>query len=100
MSCNISITMRKLTAVVLVIMSVCMMMSAQAETMAADTIFGEVRNETYENAFLGLGCTLEGWHYYTDEELEKVNQRTKEALSNALDDLVDWTIWLTGISVS
>ena len=41
MSCNISITMRKLTAVVLVIMSVCMMMSAQAETMAADTIFGE-----------------------------------------------------------
>lgn len=54
MSCNISITMRKLTAVVLVIMSVCMMMSAQAETMTADTIFGEVRNETYENAFLGL----------------------------------------------
>lgn len=92
MSCNISITMRKLTAVVLVIMSVCMMMSAQAETMTADTIFGEVRNETYENAFLGLGCTLEGWHYYTDEELEKVNQRTKEALSNALDDLVDRNI--------
>ena len=92
MSCNISITMRKLTAVVLVIMSVCMMMSAQAETMTADTIFGEVRNDTYENAFLGLGCTLEGWHYYTDEELEKVNQRTKEALLHELDELIDRNI--------
>ena len=83
---------RRLTAIILAIMSVCMVMPAQAETAAVDTLFGEVRNETYENAFLGLGCTLEGWHYYTDEELEKVNQRTKEALSNALDDLVDRNI--------
>ena len=89
---NTGIKIRKLTAIVLVIMSVCMMMSAQAETMTADTIFGEVRNETYENAFLGLGCTLEGWHYYTDEELEKVNQRTKEALLHELDELIDRNI--------
>lgn len=83
---------RRLTAIILAIMSVCMVMPVQAETAAVDTLFGEVKNETYENAFLGLGCTLEGWHYYTDEELEKVNQRTKEALSNALDDLVDRNI--------
>ena len=76
---NTGIKIRKLTAIVLVIMSVCMMMSAQAETVTADTLFGEVKNDTYENGFLGLGCTLEGWHYYTDEELEKVNQRTKES---------------------
>ncbi len=78
---NTGIKIRKLTAIVLVIMSVCMMMSAQAETVTADTLFGEVKNDTYENGFLGLGCTLEGWHYYTDEELEKVNQRTKEKKS-------------------
>jgi hypothetical protein len=83
---------RRLTAIILAIMSVCMVMPVQAETAAVDTLFGEVKNETYENGFLGLGCTLEGWHYYTDEELEKVNQRTKEALSNALDDLVDRNI--------
>ena len=79
---NTGIKIRKLTAIVLVIMSVCMMMSAQAETVTADTLFGEVKNDTYENGFLGLGCTLEGWHYYTDEELEKVNQRTKEWLKD------------------
>ena len=89
---NTGIKIRKLTAIVLVIMSVCMMMSAQAETVTADTLFGEVKNETYENGFLGLGCTLEGWHYYTDEELEKVNQRTKEALLHELDELIDRNI--------
>lgn len=89
---NTGIKIRKLTAIVLVIMSVCMMMSAQAETVTADTLFGEVKNDTYENGFLGLGCTLEGWHYYTDEELEKVNQRTKEALLHELDELIDRNI--------
>ena len=89
---NTGIKIRKLTAIVLVIMSVCMMMSAQAETVTADTLFGEVKNDTYENGFLGLGCTLEGWHYYSDEELEKVNQRTKEALLHELDELIDRNI--------
>ena len=51
-----------------------------------------MKNDTYENGFLGLGCTLEGWHYYTDEELEKVNQRTKEALLHELDELIDRNI--------
>ena len=85
---------RKLTAVVLVIMLMCMMISARAETVTADTIFGEVKDATYENAFLGLGCTMEGWHYYTDEELEMVNQGTKAALSNEMDELVDRNIGL------
>ena len=83
---------RRLTAIILVIMSVCMVIPVQAETAAVDTLFGEVKNDTYENGFLGLGCTLEGWHYYTDEELEKVNQRTKEALLHELDELIDRNI--------
>ena len=89
---NSGMKIRKLTAIILVIMSMCMVISARSETMAADTLFGEVKNDTYENAFLGLGCTMEGWHYYTDEEMETVNQRTKAALSNELDELVDRNI--------
>ena len=91
-----SIRIRKLTAVVLAIMSVCMMMPAQAETTDLDVevVFGTVNNDTYENPYLGLGCTLEGWHYYSDEELEGVNQRTKDALSDELDDLIDQNIGL------
>lgn len=83
---------RKITAAILVIMSVCMMMTAGAETVTADDIFGEVKNDTYENAFLGLGCTMEGWHYYSDSEMETVNRRTKEALNNEFDELVDQNI--------
>ena len=83
---------RRLTAIILVIMSVCTVMPVQAETAATDRLFGEVKNETYENAFLGLGCTLDGWHYYSDEEQEKVNQMTKEALLHELDELIDRNI--------
>ncbi len=86
------IKIRKMTAVMLVIMSVCMMMPARAETVTADSIFGEVKNDTYENAFLGLGCTMEGWHYYSDEELEAVNRNTKAALAEELAQLIDQTI--------
>ena len=87
-------SIRKLTALVLAVMLMCMMVPAQAETADLDVevVFGTVNNDTYENPYLGLGCTLEGWHYYTDEELEGVNQRTKDALSDELDDLVDQSI--------
>ena len=87
---------RKLMALVLAIMCVCMMMPVQAETatMDVDEMFGTVTDDTYENPFLGLGCRLEGWHYYSDEELQGVNQRTKDALSDEFDDLVDQSIGL------
>ena len=91
---NAGVTIRKLTAIILVILSMCMMMSAQAETATADTLFGEVKDATYENAFLGLGCTMEGWHYYMDEEMEKINQKTKAALSDELAELVNRNIAL------
>lgn len=85
---------RKLTALILAAMFMCVTLPVRAETAATDTeeLFGTVNQDTYENAFLGLGCTLEGWHYYSDEELEGVNQRTKEALSDEFDNLVDQSI--------
>ena len=87
-------SIRKLTALVLAAMFMCTMVPVQAETADLDVevVFGTVNNDTYENPYLGLGCTLEGWHYYSDEELEGVNQRTKDALSDELDDLVDQNI--------
>ena len=89
---NAGVKIMKLTAIVLVILSMCMMMSAQAETVTADTLFGEVKDATYENTFLGLSCTMEGWHYYTDEEIEQVNQMTKAALSDELAELLNRNI--------
>ena len=89
---NAGVKIRKLTAIVLVILSLCMIMSAQAETVTADMLFGEVKDATYENAFLGLSCTMEGWHYYTDEEIEKINQMTKETLSEEIAELMNRNI--------
>lgn len=89
---NTGVKIRKITAVLLVIMSVCVVFSAQAEAVSAETLFGEVKNDTYGNSFLGLGCTLEGWHYYTDEEMETVNQATKEALSENMDEMLSQNI--------
>ena len=62
-------SIRKLTALVLAAMFMCMMVPVQAETADLDVevVFGTVNNDTYENPYLGLGCTLEGWHYYSDE---------------------------------
>ena len=89
-------SIRKLTALVLAAMFMCMMVPVQAETADLDVevVFGTVNNDTYENPYLGLGCTLEGWHYYSDEEMEAVNKRTKDALSDELDDLIDQNIGL------
>lgn len=94
MSGIIIIRIRKLAAIVLAIMLICMIIPTRAEnaTMDVEEMFGKVTNDTYENSFLGIGCTLEGWHYYTDEELKGVNQRTKEALSDEFDDLIDQSI--------
>ena len=87
---NSGMKIRKLTAIVLVIMSVCMMMSAQAETVAADTLFGEVK-ETYVNAFLGLGCILDGIIILMRRWKPSTRGRKRPCPMN-------WTSWLIGIS--
>ena len=76
----------KLTALLLAVLLICAMVPAMGETMTADTLFGVINGDTYENSFIGLGCTLEGWRYYTDEEMAEANQKTKEALFSELDE--------------
>ena len=51
---------RRLTAIILAIMSVCMVMPVQAETatMDVDEMFGTVTDDTYENPFLGRMALL------------------------------------------
>ncbi len=58
--------------------------TAYAETETADALFGVQTGDAYENTFIGLGCTLAGWHYYSDEEIEEVN---KQALGFVSDDV-------------
>lgn len=41
----------------------------------------------YENAFIGIGCTLpEGWTFYSDEEIKKLNNFTAEVMGEDYEE--------------
>ena len=84
--------LRKSTAVLLVITLICMLVPAQAETADTSALFGTISGDTYENTFVGMGCLLEGWHYYTDAEIEATNQLTMEKVSEDIQDLINQNI--------
>lgn len=83
---------RKPAAVLLVITLVLMMMPVQADTIETADLLGTITGETYENSFLGIDCRLEGWHYYTDEEIEETNQITMENLAAEIRKLASENI--------
>ena len=72
--------MKKYT-VILVILALCLAVAACAEPAEEEALLGEINGDTYENTVIGLGCTLEGWHYYSKDEILEVNQMTKDRLS-------------------
>ena len=86
------IKLRKATAALLVITLFCMLVPVQAETADTSALFGTISGDTYENSFIGIGCRLDGWHYYSDEEIEQTNQIAKEKVSEELHDLLNQNI--------
>ena len=38
--------------------------------------FGTLEGSVYENEYLGIGCQLDGWHYYDRDELQETNARS------------------------
>ena len=83
---------RKAAAILLLVTFICMLIPAQAESVDTATLFGTISGDTYENSFIGMGCRLEGWHYYSDKEIEQTNQLAMEAISQELQDLVNTNI--------
>ncbi len=75
--------------IILVIMALCLAVAACAETAEVTSILGEIKDDTYENAMLGIGCKMEGWHYYSDEEIAQMNQMTKERLGEEMTQLLE-----------
>lgn len=56
---------------------------APAEEPEAEVEIGAVNGGTYENAFIGVGCTLdESWTYYGQEELAEMAGITAEQLGD------------------
>ena len=80
---------RKTTAILLLVTFIFMLVPAQADTTDTTNLFGIISGDKYENTFAGIGCLLEGWHYYTDEEIEQTNQKSKEIISEEIRELVN-----------
>ena len=75
--------------IILVILALCLAVSACAETATVASIVGEVNGDVYENAVLGFGCKLEGWHFYSEEEIAQVNQVAQERMTDELQKLLE-----------
>ena len=75
--------------IILVLLALCLAVTACAETAATDAILGTISGDTYENTVLGFSCTLEGWHYYSEEEIATVNQLTKDHLTEDFQKLME-----------
>ena len=68
-------------SIILVILALCLVVTACAEPAENISVLGVINGDTYENAFLGIGCTLEGWKYLTEEEILESNNLAKDILS-------------------
>ena len=78
-------------AIILVLLSLCLVFTACAEPAAVDAadVFGTVEGDTYENTLLGIGCKLEGWHYNNEEEMAALNNMTKGMVGEEVAKLLD-----------
>ena len=82
----------KKICIILAALLLCLAMTAYAETAEdATAVLGVISGDTYENAILGIGCTLEGWHYYTEEEIAQNNRLTKEAMGEEIQKILEST---------
>lgn len=53
--------------------------TTQATEEPAGLSIGETAGQTYQNAFIGIGCTLpEEWTFYTDEQIRELNAISAE----------------------
>ena len=75
--------------ILLVILALCLVVAASAETVEAVQILGEVNGDVYENSVLGFGCKLEGWHYYSEDEIAQTNNMAKERMSEDLIKMLE-----------
>lgn len=50
---------------------------------------GSVNGLTYENKFIGLGCSLDSeWTFYTDEQIKDLNNITLDAVGEEVEEII------------
>ena len=61
--------MRTLTkAFILLLLALCLAAAAAAEPVETPDFCGALEGSTYENPYMGFGCTLEGWEFQEQDE--------------------------------
>ena len=66
----------------------CLTTVSIAETADLETLFGQEVNGTYENSFLGLGCSFPDWHYASEEEMKEQYQKAIDSVSSEIADII------------
>lgn len=62
----------------------------EAESEEESFSMGKSEGLVYENAFIGLGCTLEeGWSFYTDEQIMQLNNYTAEVAGEDYEAMLE-----------
>lgn len=62
----------------------------EAESEEESFSMGKSEGLVYENAFIGLGCTLEeGWSFYTDEQIMQLNNYTAEIAGEDYEEMLE-----------
>lgn len=51
---------------------------------------GEAKGLTYENKFIGIGCTLDSdWTFYTDEQIKELNNISSDVAGDDLKEILE-----------
>lgn len=81
--------MRKTLALTCMLLVVCCIFTGFAETIDTQTLFGKETDGVYENTFIGLGCELSGWYFYSEDDIARVNQWTKENMPEKVNEILE-----------
>ena len=73
----------------LVLLVLCLAAASCAQAVSADEILGTVNGSTYENRMIGLGCTFDGWHYQSEDEIAATNKLAKSMMNDDILKMVE-----------
>ena len=80
--------MKKIFGILLALVLCAAVCCGTAETATVADWFGTIDGSVYENPMVGLGCDLDGWRYFTQDEILESSKMTEEILHEDLAELV------------
>ena len=81
--------MRKLISLLLALVLCLAVCAGTAEQSDVQDVFGTQEGSRYENPVMGLGCTLDGWKYHSQEEILARYNLLKESSTEDVAEILE-----------